>query len=60
MSHRFFFLYVFAGTIAFAVLAYQLSAHYSNLNIIALLINAIPGIVLYYLAYKVSRRHIES
>lgn len=55
MSYRFFYLYVFAGTVAFSVLAYQVSAHYPEVNISAIAINALPGVVLYYLAYKVFR-----
>jgi len=55
MGSRFFYLYVCAGTLALAMLAYQIFAHFHNLNAVAVIINSVPVVVLYYLAYKVYR-----
>jgi len=55
MSYKFFYLYLAGGTIALLLLIYQLVAYYPLLNNFGVLLNLIPVLLLYYLAYKVRR-----
>jgi hypothetical protein len=55
MSKKFFYLYIAGGTIALLWLIYRVIAYYPALNTLDLAINAIPAVLLYYLAYKVKR-----
>lgn len=55
MSTKFFYLYIAAGTAALLWLIYRLIAYYPTLNTLDLAINAVPVVLLYYLAYKVRR-----
>ena len=55
MSTKFFYLYIAAGTVALIWLIYRLIAYYPGLNTLDLAINAVPVVLLYYLAYKVRR-----
>ena len=55
MGYRFFYLYLAGGTIAFLLLIYQLVTYYPLLNDIGIILNAIPVILLFYMAYKVYR-----
>lgn len=55
MSYKFFYLYLAGGTLALLFFIYQLVAYYPALNDMALFINAIPVLLLYYMAYKVRR-----
>jgi hypothetical protein len=55
MSNKFFYLYLAGGTVALLLLIYQLVVYYPDLNDIAVFLNAIPVILLYYMAYKVRR-----
>jgi hypothetical protein len=55
MSYKFFYLYLACGSIALLLLVYQLAAYYPALNTPGLALNAIPVVLLYYLAYKVRR-----
>jgi len=55
MSTKFFYLYIAGGTAALLWLIYRLVAYYPALNTLDLAINAVPVVLLYYLAYKVRR-----
>ena len=55
MSTKFFYLYIIAGSAALIWLIYRLIAFYPGLNTLDLAINAVPVVLLYYLAYKVRR-----
>jgi hypothetical protein len=55
MGNKFFYLYLAGGTVALLLLIYQLVAYYPALNDIALFLNAVPVVLLYYMAYKVRR-----
>jgi hypothetical protein len=55
MSYKFFYLYLAGGTIALILLIYQLIAYYPALNKLDITLNAIPVLLLYYMAYKVRR-----
>ena len=55
MSNKFFYLYIVVGTAALLWLIYRLIAYYPGLNTLDLAINAVPVVLLYYLAYKVRR-----
>ena len=55
MSTKFFYLYIAGGTVALIWLIYRLIAYYPALNTLDLAINAVPVVLLYYLAYKVRR-----
>ena len=55
MSYKFFYLYLAGGTLALLLFIYQLVVYYPTLNDVALFINAIPVLLLYYMAYKVRR-----
>jgi hypothetical protein len=55
MSYKFFYLYIAGGTVALLWLIYRLIAYYPALNTLDLAINAVPAVLLYYLAYKVRR-----
>jgi membrane protein implicated in regulation of membrane protease activity len=55
MSYKFFYLYIAGGTVALLWLIYRLIAYYPALNTLDLVINAVPAVLLYYLAYKVRR-----
>ena len=55
MGSKFFYLYFVGGTIALLLLIYQVVTYYPALNDIALVLNAIPVVLLYYMAYKVRR-----
>ena len=54
MSYKFFYLYLVGGTIALILLIYQLIA-YPAVNRLDIILNAIPVLLLYYIAYKVRR-----
>jgi hypothetical protein len=55
MSYKFFYLYLAGGTIALLLLIYQLVVYYPSLNTFDVVLNLIPILLLYYLAYKVRR-----
>ena len=55
MSTKFFYLYIAVGTAALIWFIYRLIAYYPALNTLDLAINAVPVVLLYYLAYKVRR-----
>ncbi|HTD39614.1 MAG TPA: hypothetical protein VK671_03270 [Mucilaginibacter sp.] len=54
MSYKFFYLYLAGGTIFLLALVYQVIDH-PALNKAAIILNAIPIVLFYYLAYKVRR-----
>jgi hypothetical protein len=53
MSYKFFYLYFIGATVALLLLIYQCAAYYPKLNIAGIVVNAIPVVLLYYLALKV-------
>ena len=55
MGYKFFYLYLAGCTVALLWLIYRLIAYYPALNTLDLAINAVPAVLLYYLAYKVRR-----
>lgn len=55
MSYQFFYLYLIGGTIALLLLVYQVMSYYPGLNMAGIILNIIPVILLYYMAYKVRR-----
>lgn len=55
MSYKFFYLYLAGGTIFLLALIYQAIDYYPELNKTSLILNAIPIVLFYYLAYKVRR-----
>ena len=55
MSYKFFYLYLAGGTIFLLALIYQVIDYYPALNTTAVILNAIPIVLFYYLAYKVRR-----
>ena len=55
MSYKFFYLYLAGGTIFLLALIYQVIDYYPALNTTAVIVNAIPIVLFYYLAYKVRR-----
>jgi len=55
MSYRFFYLYLAGGTVALLLLIYQLISQYPQLSDIGISLNAIPVVLLYYMAFKVYR-----
>lgn len=55
MSYRFFYLYLAGGSVALLLLIWQILIYYPDLSGITLLLNLIPVILLYYMAYKVLR-----
>jgi hypothetical protein len=55
MSTKFFYLYIAGGTIALGWLIYRLIVFYPAINTLDLAINAVPAVLLYYLAFKVRR-----
>jgi hypothetical protein len=55
MSYKFFYLYLIGGTIALLLLIYQLLAYYPLINKLDIALNAVPVLLLYYMAYKVRR-----
>lgn len=52
MSGKFFYLYFIGGTVALALLVYELIVAYPNINAQGALFYALPTILLYYMAYK--------
>jgi len=55
MSYRFFYLYLAGGTIALLFLIYQVIAYYPDPNGMGIIVNLVPVVLLYYMAYKVRR-----
>ncbi len=55
MSYKFFYLYLAGGSVALLLLIYQIVTSYPDISTGAVLVNAIPIILLYYLAFKVHR-----
>lgn len=52
MIGKFFYLYFIGGTVALALLVYEIIAAYPNINGRGAFFYAIPTLLLYYMAYK--------
>jgi hypothetical protein len=52
MNPKFLILYLVAGTLALALVVYQLITTYANLNLGRLVLNIVMSVFFYYLAYK--------
>jgi len=52
MNPKFFYLYIIAGTLALLLLLWQLFTYWNSLSPTGVILNAIPMIIFYYLAYK--------
>jgi hypothetical protein len=52
MNPRFLVLYLIAGTLALALVVYQLITTYANLNYSRLALNIVMSGFFYYLSYK--------
>ena len=52
MSGKFFLLYLVGGTVAMALLIYEIIVAYPNVNGQGALFYIIPTLLLYYMAYK--------
>jgi hypothetical protein len=57
MNPKFRNLFIIGGTVALVLLIVQAIMTYPNLNATNILINALPALVLYYLAYKTYHEH---
>ena len=55
MSYKFFYLYLAGGSVALLLLIYQIVTNYPDISTAAVLVNVIPVILFYYMAYKVRR-----
>ncbi|WP_374950216.1 hypothetical protein [Mucilaginibacter sp.] len=52
MSGKFFYLYFIGGTVALALLVYEVISAYPNVKAQGAMFYAVPTILLYYMAYK--------
>ncbi|MFA6084542.1 hypothetical protein [Mucilaginibacter sp.] len=52
MSGKFFYLYLIGGTVALALLIYEIIAAYPNVKSQGALFYILPTVLLYYMAYK--------
>lgn len=52
MNPKFLILYLVAGTLALALVIYQLITTYANLNVGRLILNIVISLFFYYLSYK--------
>lgn len=52
MAGKFFYLYLIGGTVALALLIYNIIAAYPAVNTSGALFYVIPTVLLYYMAYK--------
>jgi threonine/homoserine/homoserine lactone efflux protein len=55
MSYKFFYIYLVGGTICLGLFIYQLTHVSADFRTFSILLEIIPAIYLYYLAYKVRR-----
>jgi len=52
MSGKFFYLYLIGGTVALALLIYEIISAYPNVKSQGALFYILPTVLLYYMAYK--------
>lgn len=52
MSGKFFYLYFVGGTVALALLVYEIIASYPHVKSQGALFYTVPTLLLYYMAYK--------
>lgn len=60
MNPKFFYLYLIAGSVALILLIWQLVMYWQNLSFTGVILNAIPMVVFYYLAYKTYHEKSDS
>jgi len=57
MNPKFRNLFIVGGTVALVLLIIQVFMTYPDINGVNILLNALPALVLYYLAYKTYHEH---
>jgi hypothetical protein len=60
MSKKFFYLYIVGGLLAVGLLVYDIVTAYPKIvSISDILLDGLPAIVLFYLAYKTRREKVD-
>ncbi|QEC78249.1 MULTISPECIES: hypothetical protein [Mucilaginibacter] len=57
MNPKFRNLFIIGGSVALVLLIIQVFMTYPDINAVNILLNALPALVLYYLAYKTYHEH---
>ncbi|WDF76027.1 hypothetical protein ACFGVS_28810 [Mucilaginibacter sp. AW1-7] len=57
MNPKFRNLFIVGGSVALVLLIIQVFMTYPDINAVNILLNALPALVLYYLAYKTYHEH---
>jgi hypothetical protein len=57
MNPKFRNLFIIGGSVALVLLIIQVFMTYPYINAVNILLNALPALVLYYLAYKTYHEH---
>jgi hypothetical protein len=57
MNPKFRNLYIIGGSIALLLLIVQAIITYPDISMLGILLNALPALLLYYLAYKTYHEH---
>jgi uncharacterized membrane protein len=52
MNPKFRYLYIIAGSVALVLLIVQIITTYPDVSLMEVLLNALPSLLFYYLAYK--------